>query len=216
MWRLATAAAALLLALLLLGGAVPTRPHGLFQAVGRGQRVRLPATLRLAAGPQSWLPLTARTTERGDRLSVPSWANDAGSGMRISAPLAALVAPVVMAVGTMLVWKRSAADPPASITMAAVTPNSSEGIPVRRIFLKLGCPFCSKVVSYLGAAGLADKVAVEYDTEANRQRITELAGKCSFPALEVSPGAILLESDAIIALYAKESGVDPATLPLHQ
>eukprot|EP00667_Euglena_gracilis_P027680 EG_transcript_34475 len=89
-------------------------------------------------------------------------------------------------------------------------------IPTRRIFLKLGCPFCHKVTTYLAEAGLSNKVTVEFDTEENRKYIEEKAGKCTFPALEVEPGQVMLESGDIIALYAKESGVDPATLPLHQ
>eukprot|EP00667_Euglena_gracilis_P027206 EG_transcript_33472 len=89
-------------------------------------------------------------------------------------------------------------------------------IPTRRLFLKLGCPYCSKLTTYLAEAGLSSKVTVELDTEENRQYIAEKAGKCTFPALEVEPGQVMLESGDIIALFAKESGVDPASLPLHQ
>eukprot|EP00668_Euglena_longa_P017046 GGOE01021377.1.p2 GENE.GGOE01021377.1~~GGOE01021377.1.p2 ORF type:complete len:140 (-),score=51.67 GGOE01021377.1:532-924(-) len=89
-------------------------------------------------------------------------------------------------------------------------------IPTRKLFLKLGCPFCAKLTTFLAEAGLSSKVTIELDTEENRNYITQKVGKCTFPALEVEPGKIILESGDIIDLFAKEAGVDPASLPLHQ
>lgn len=37
-------------------------------------------------------------------------------------------------------------------------------------------------------------------------------GKVSFPALEVSPGEVLLETDNIIKKFADENGLDPANM----
>ena len=45
--------------------------------------------------------------------------------------------------------------------IVASLPKVDEG--QRRLFLKTGCPFCTKVVVFLASAGLCDKVKPIYD-----------------------------------------------------
>jgi hypothetical protein len=37
----------------------------------------------------------------------------------------------------------------------------------------------------------------------------------TFPALEVEPGRVIADSDAIVALYAEKTGLDPAKAPFY-
>eukprot|EP00669_Euglena_mutabilis_P009864 TRINITY_DN4678_c0_g1_i1.p1 TRINITY_DN4678_c0_g1~~TRINITY_DN4678_c0_g1_i1.p1 ORF type:complete len:285 (+),score=116.11 TRINITY_DN4678_c0_g1_i1:24-857(+) len=106
--------------------------------------------------------------------------------------------------------------PSTNVQPAPALPPAPASMPVRRLFLKPGCPFSQKAASYLGAANLSSKVTVELDTDENRALITEKVGKVTFPALEVEPGTIILESDDIIGVFAKDSGIEPASLPLYQ
>jgi glutaredoxin 2 len=71
------------------------------------------------------------------------------------------------------------------------------------------------VVAFIGAAGLADKVTLETDSEENREYIQKVAGKVGFPALETEPDKVMLESTDIIDFLAKESDVDTEKLPLY-
>ena len=84
----------------------------------------------------------------------------------------------------------------------------------RRLFLKAGCPFCTKVVVFLAAAGIQDKVKPIYDCPPVREYVSQLnQGKCSFPAVELEEGkVIMLESADIIDFFMKEYKVDPERL----
>ena len=79
----------------------------------------------------------------------------------------------------------------------------------RRLFLKGGCPFCTRLVVFIADAGLKDKVKPIYDCPAVREYIKEVNdGRCSFPAMEISPGTtVMLETQAIIDLLKQENGV---------
>eukprot|EP00615_Pteridomonas_danica_P013129 CAMPEP_0114343058 /NCGR_PEP_ID=MMETSP0101-20121206/10300_1 /TAXON_ID=38822 ORGANISM="Pteridomonas danica, Strain PT" /NCGR_SAMPLE_ID=MMETSP0101 /ASSEMBLY_ACC=CAM_ASM_000211 /LENGTH=135 /DNA_ID=CAMNT_0001477547 /DNA_START=20 /DNA_END=427 /DNA_ORIENTATION=- len=84
--------------------------------------------------------------------------------------------------------------------------------PPMKLFMKTGCPFCSKLACFLGEANLMDKVSFEPDDEANRAYVTEKCGKASFPALEYEPGSVMLETDDIIKKFCDENNVDCANL----
>jgi glutaredoxin len=88
------------------------------------------------------------------------------------------------------------------------------------IYLKQSCPFCLKLRIFLTEAGIADTFAfVTFadgdDThKALRARMEAAGQQPSFPAAELEPGTLTTGTDDLIARFAGEAGVDPATLPL--
>lgn len=92
-------------------------------------------------------------------------------------------------------------------------------VPVK-VYLKNTCPFCLKLRIFLTEAGLADHadfvVFADGDKthQALRARMQAAGQEASFPAAELEPGKLSTGTDALIAHFAKEGGVDPAKLPL--
>jgi glutaredoxin len=90
------------------------------------------------------------------------------------------------------------------------------------LYVKQGCPFCFKLRLYLLEAGVSDKVSVtEFaagsDTEQEvRAILAPHLETISFPAAQLSSGEFLADSDALVAHFSEQSGVDPATLPTYQ
>jgi glutaredoxin 2 len=84
-----------------------------------------------------------------------------------------------------------------------------------RCFIKPGCPFCMKFLVFMADAKLMHLIACENDTEANRTYITGLAGKATFPCIELEPGKIMFETMDLIEKFAKGNGVDMNTLPAY-
>ena len=84
----------------------------------------------------------------------------------------------------------------------------------RRLFLKAGCPFCTKLVVFITAAGLQDKFKPIYDCPPVREYVAAVNdGKCTFPAMELEPEkVVMLETADIIAKLAEENNVDMNTL----
>ena len=57
----------------------------------------------------------------------------------------------------------------------------------RRLFLKSGCPFCTKLVVFLAAAGIHHRVKPILDCPPVRDYVKATNdGRCTFPALELS------------------------------
>ena len=89
-----------------------------------------------------------------------------------------------------------------------------------KVYLKKTCPFCLKLRIFLTEAGLSDQFAftVFADGDSTHQSLRsrmEAAGQePSFPAAELEPGELSTGTDALIARFAKDAAVDPATLPL--
>jgi glutathione S-transferase len=89
-----------------------------------------------------------------------------------------------------------------------------------KVYLKKTCPFCLKLRIFLteaGVAGQADFVVfAEGDAthQALRARMQAAGQEPSFPAAEIEPGKLSTGTDALIAHFARGSGVDPAKLPL--
>ncbi|MGQ4274102.1 glutaredoxin domain-containing protein [Terrihabitans sp. B22-R8] len=89
-----------------------------------------------------------------------------------------------------------------------------------KIYLKKSCPFCLKLRIFLTEAGIADRFDyVEFEDgdathTALRQQMEEAGQEPSFPAAELEPGKLTPGTDDLIARFAKDTGVDPATLPL--
>lgn len=90
------------------------------------------------------------------------------------------------------------------------------------VYLKQNCPFCMKIRLFILEAGLADDVETrDFAGGTPREDMirAELAphlSKVSFPAAQLQPGQFIADSDAIIAALARESGRDPAEMPVYQ
>ena len=84
----------------------------------------------------------------------------------------------------------------------------------RRLFLKAGCPFCTKLVVFITAAGLQDKFKPIYDCPPVREYVAAVNdGKCTFPCMELEPEkVVMLETSDIIAKLTEENNVDVETL----
>ena len=99
--------------------------------------------------------------------------------------------------------------------MSNVTQNLPEPtVGQRRLFLKAGCPFCTKLVAFISAAGLQDKFKPIYDCPPVRNYVASVNnGKCSFPAMELEPEkSVLLETADIIELLIEENNINAESL----
>ena len=87
-------------------------------------------------------------------------------------------------------------------------PQPAEG--QRRLFLKAGCPFCTKLVVFITAAGLQDKFKPIYDCPPVREYVAAVNdGKCSFPSMELEPEKVVMrETSDIIAKLVEENDID--------
>ena len=83
-----------------------------------------------------------------------------------------------------------------------------------RLFLKAGCPFCTKVVVFIAAAGIQDKIKPIFDCPPVRTYVQAVNdGKCSFPALEIEDGtSVMLESADIITFLTEKYQVESERL----
>lgn len=88
------------------------------------------------------------------------------------------------------------------------------------LYLNQQCPFCLKLMIFLTEAGLLKQFEIRkfIRGDAAEQEIrAELAPhfeKVSFPAAQIAPGQYMKDTDALIAHYAKEAGVDPSEMAL--
>jgi len=88
------------------------------------------------------------------------------------------------------------------------------------IYLKRPCPFCLKLRIFLTEAGIADRFNfVVFDDgdethKALRARMEEAGQEPGFPAAELTPGTLETGTDALIARFAEDADVDPASMPL--
>jgi glutaredoxin len=88
------------------------------------------------------------------------------------------------------------------------------------LYLKKTCPFCLKLRIFLTEAGIANRfnyvVFADGDEthKALRAQMEEAGQQPSFPAAEFTPGKLETGTDDLIARFAGEAGVDPASMPL--
>lgn len=87
---------------------------------------------------------------------------------------------------------------------------------MKRIFVKEGCPHCSKVLAFMAEANILHQYSLEYDTEKNREMIKKRYGKVMFPAYEFGDEKIMIESNDIVKALADEYNIDPNTLVAYQ
>lgn len=90
------------------------------------------------------------------------------------------------------------------------------------LYLKSSCPFCLKLAAFLSEAGVFGSMIIrefwpddERET-ALREELSPHFDKVTFPALQYAPGQFMNESDAIIARYAGQLGLDPDRMPFFQ
>lgn len=94
----------------------------------------------------------------------------------------------------------------------------SKGIPAarpgtRRLFVKVGCPFCIEPLMFVAEAGLRHVVTPIYGepgdvVEDYIKELSGLTGCAAFPCLELEDGTVLLTAQAIIARLAVDNRVD--------
>lgn len=89
------------------------------------------------------------------------------------------------------------------------------------IYLQQNCPFCLKVRLALLETGLTDTVDLRLfmpgtpEEQVIRDQLDSKLPKITFPAAELSPGAYIADSDAIVSAVAERSGKAPADLPVY-
>jgi hypothetical protein len=86
------------------------------------------------------------------------------------------------------------------------------------LYLKDTCPHCLKLRLFLLEAGLLDGFEQRISTQGNeveraiREELAPHFDKVTFPTVQHAPGGYMQDSDAIIAHYGCEAGIDPAAL----
>jgi len=88
-------------------------------------------------------------------------------------------------------------------------------------YIKDGCPFSFKFLTFMTEAGLLDSIEIvrmrERDPtfDAKKQRLTEKLGKpATFPTVEVEPDRYLTDSDLLIEHFARRHGLRPDDMPV--
>ena len=89
-----------------------------------------------------------------------------------------------------------------------------------KAYVKEGCPFSFKFLTFMTEAGLLDEIEIvrvregDAEYEAAKQKLTEHLGKASFPSVEVEPNQYMTDSDRLIEHYAKREGLRPDEMPV--
>jgi spore cortex formation protein SpoVR/YcgB (stage V sporulation) len=89
-----------------------------------------------------------------------------------------------------------------------------------KAYIKEGCPFSFKFLTFMAEAKLLDEIEIvrvregDADYETTRRKLEEHAGKASFPTVEVEPGEYMADSDRLIEHYAKRAGLRPDQMPV--
>jgi hypothetical protein len=88
-------------------------------------------------------------------------------------------------------------------------------------YVKDGCPFSFKFLTFTAEAGLLEQINIirvregAPGADATKQRLSEKLGKpVSFPTVEVEPDRYLTDSDRLIEHFARRHGVQPDDLPV--
>jgi hypothetical protein len=88
-------------------------------------------------------------------------------------------------------------------------------------YVKDGCPFSFKFLTFAAEAGLLGQINLvrvregDPSAEATKQRLSDKLGKpVSFPTVEVEPDRYLTDSDRLMEHFARRHGVHPDDLPV--
>ena len=90
-----------------------------------------------------------------------------------------------------------------------------------KVYLREGCPFSFKFLTFLAEARLLDRVEIVRlnphgpNFEAEKEKLSKGLGKpATFPVVEVAPGQYMADSDRLIAHYADEASLNPDSMPV--
>jgi hypothetical protein len=90
-----------------------------------------------------------------------------------------------------------------------------------KAYVKEGCPFSFKFLSFMAEAKLLDEIEIvrvrEGDPhyEATKRMLGERLGKApSFPAVEIEPDRYMTDSDRLITHYADRAQLRPDEMPV--
>ena len=95
----------------------------------------------------------------------------------------------------------------------------TDSTPIRAM-LKLDCPFSLKFRIFVTEAGIADQFVFDVFEEGTRAydeakaTLEKCAPEATFPAVEISPGKYMADSDTLIDHFAEAFSVDHKALPL--
>jgi hypothetical protein len=89
-----------------------------------------------------------------------------------------------------------------------------------KAYIKEGCPFSFKFLTFMTEANLLDEIEIvrvregDADYEATKKKLAEHLGKASFPTVEIEPGKYLADSDRLIEYYAQRAELSPDEMPV--
>jgi hypothetical protein len=90
-----------------------------------------------------------------------------------------------------------------------------------KAYLREGCPFSFKFLTFLSEAGLLDEFEVVRlyprgpNFEAEKAKLSKGLGKAAtFPVVEIEPGRYMADSDRLIERYAERAGLKPDSMPV--
>jgi hypothetical protein len=89
-----------------------------------------------------------------------------------------------------------------------------------KAYIKEGCPFSFKFLTFMTEANLLDEIEIvrvregDADYEATKNKLAAHLGKASFPTVEIEPGKYMSDSDRLIEHYAKRADLRPDEMPV--
>ena len=89
-----------------------------------------------------------------------------------------------------------------------------------KAYIKEGCPFSFKFLTFMTEAQLLDEIEIvrvregDADYEAAKKKLADHLGKASFPTVEVEPNQYMTDSDRLTEHYAKRAGLRPDEMPV--
>ena len=88
-------------------------------------------------------------------------------------------------------------------------------------YVKEGCPFSFKLLTFMAEAMLLDEIEIvrlqegAADYEPTKKMLAEHLGKApSFPTVEIEPNRYMTDSDRLIEHYATRDGLRPDDMPV--
>lgn len=92
---------------------------------------------------------------------------------------------------------------------------------IAKAYMLSGCPFCFKFMLFMTEAGLLDQIElVSLDHSAAdygkiKADLEQQAGRAlSFPTVEVQPGVLMSDTQALIEHYSAKNGLGDKALPV--
>ena len=89
-----------------------------------------------------------------------------------------------------------------------------------KAYVKVGCPFSFKFLTFMAEAMLLDEIEIvrmqegAADYEPTKKKLAEALGKApSFPTVEIEPNQYMTDSDRLIEHYATRDGLRPDDMP---